>query len=193
MALSKVKTFKLSTAYFFFAPQTGVAAPGVDDLSSDAAAIDALEALGYNHIGYTSSDEALSASSEGGGTESTGPLQAPKLFTDITAPERSFIFKIWEWSAENLKLAFGANAVTRADGAVGQAPNPTPSSGTWLVLFKTVEGWTYFHAPRADLIVGDDFGAIGGNNSFGDLPVKVMPKSLNPGEPPFYVLPITQG
>ena len=186
MSMVKSDVMKISTAHYFYAEDENLEAPTMADLGS----ISAIEALGYTHVGYTSSENALETEAEGGEVSYDGPLQNTSLFTTIESEIRSFTFNVWEWSSNNFRLAFGKNAVTRPDGSVGKHRFPQPMSGTWLVVFTTVEGYTYFHAPEADFIGTGDFGSVGGQNSYADMPIRVTPKFLDGADAAFYVLPL---
>lgn len=186
MPMVKSDVMKVSTAYLFYAEGAPKDPPSYVNLSS----ISAVEALGYTHVGYTSSEAALEQESEGGDASYDGPLQNTSLFTTIENQVDSFVFKVWEWSAPNLRLAFGKNAVELPGGAIGRHRFPQPLTGTWLVIFVTVEGYTYFYAPQADFIGTTDFGAVGGQNSYADLPIRVTPKFAEGHDASYYVLPL---
>ncbi|WP_404465241.1 hypothetical protein LG274_02690 [Micrococcus antarcticus] len=187
MAYVKHDVMKVSTAYFFFKEGAGdAAAPPVAKLGDIAA----IEALDYRHIGHTSIEQAVEVETEGGEIETSGTLQVPDMFSDQTPTTKHYIVKVVQWDTANLKLAYGANAVTRADGSIGQNIFPTAVTGAFLMVVVTPSAPVYLHAPLAEVRATKDLGSLGGRGSFGELPLRITPKLMAGQSAKTFTLPL---
>jgi hypothetical protein len=164
LATNDSATLKVGTAHFYKAV-TGTARPvTVATLKAPPVA--------WTELGNTSLDNIVSLTSEGGAVTTLGSLQNKSLRQTVESRVESFGINLLEWTADSLKLYYGANAVVAADGAVEVPSDPVPTEGAFLVVLQDGDNVAGFYAEKASVFRSDDI-AIADANSLAQLPIKV--------------------
>lgn len=162
MALNDLAVLKAGAGHFYTAP-IGTAMPA--DLTAPG--------VQWTHMGHTSVQDILTASSEGGDVTTLRSLQSKSLRTSIAPRTESYALNLLQFDKPALKLYYGANAVDTATG-IRPSQNPVPTEAAWLVVFvdgNTVSG---IYAPKASFFRGDDF-SVADTENLAQLNLKVTP------------------
>lgn len=163
MALNDNATLVVGTGNYLTAP-VGTALP------ADLLAI----TTPWDKIGHTSLEDIMSVESEGGEKTVLGTLQNKSLRTTYSPRTETFGLQLQQWDAPALKLYYGSNAVTNADGTLGVPTNPIPSTLAFLAVFLDGANYFAFYAPKAELFRGDDVD-LSDTESLASLPLAVTP------------------
>lgn len=163
MALDGDATLKVATGAFYTAP-IGTVCP--TDLSTIAAA--------WKHMGHTSLEDILQASSEGGDPTVLGTLQNKNLRQSIAPRSESYAMKLMQFDKDSLKLYYGSNSVVLASGGVQVPQDPTPTEVAWLFVFEDGDRIGGVYAEKASVFRSDDI-AISDTESLSQLPLRVTP------------------
>lgn len=167
MALNDNATLVIGAGNFYTAPQSTA-------LPTDLTAV----TTPWEVVGHTSIEDIFGASSDGGDATTLGTLQNKNLRTTYATRTESFTFTIEQFDAASLKLYYGSNMVSNADGTLGVHQSPTPTVSAFLAVFTDGTNHFAFYAPKAEIFRGDDL-SISDTESLAGLPLKVTP--LNDG------------
>lgn len=170
MALNDAAVLKVGVGHFYTAP---IGTPIPMDLRAPEA-----ETAPWNHMGHTSIEDILSASSEGGETTTLRSLQNKTLRQSVAARTEAYNMNLLQFDAESLKLYYGSNAVVTADGYVQIPQNPTPTEVAWLVVLLDGESVGGVYAEKTSIFRSDDL-AISDTESLSQLPLRVTPLGLD--------------
>lgn len=176
MALDNTAVLKVGTGHFYTAP-VGTAIP--TDLRNPAGA--------WTHMGHTSVQDILSASSEGGETTTLRSLQNKTLRQTVAARTEAFIMNLLQFDAAGLKLYYGSNAAT-VNGRVRVPSNPVPTEVAWLVVFYDGQSTAGIYAPKVSIIRSDDL-AVADTENLAQLSLKVTPLNHGSNDWPFEWIP----
>jgi hypothetical protein len=163
MALDNTAVLKVGVGHFYTAP-VGTALP--TDLRNPAG--------DWTHMGHTSVQDILSASSEGGETTTLRSLQNATLRTTTAARTEAFVMNLLQFDAPALKLYYGSNATVDGSGHVKVPASPVPTEVAWLVIFYDGQTTAGVYAPKASIIRNDDL-SIADTENLAQLSVKVTP------------------
>lgn len=167
MALNDNATLVVNTGNFLTAP-VDTAMPL--DLNAPGVA--------WNNVGHTSLEDIFGISSEGGEATTLGSLQNKSLRTKYGTRQETFTFTLQQFDTPALKLFFGSNAPTLANGTVGVPTNPTPTILAFLAIFIDGTNEFGFYVPKAEIYRGDDM-SLSDTESLAGLPLAV--KALQSG------------
>lgn len=162
MALNDNATLVVNTGNFF----TGAVNAA---LPADLTAPDPLV---WTNVGHTSLEDIFGVSSEGGEATTLGSLQNKSLRTKYGTRQESFTFTVQQFDTATLKLFFGSNAPTLANGSIGVPTNPTPTVAGFLAIFIDGANEFAFHVPKAEIYRGDDM-SISDTENLAGLPLSV--------------------
>lgn len=163
MAVNDAGTLVVNTGNYFTAP-TGTAMP-IDLKAPDVA---------WENVGHTSLEDIFSLTSEGGEATILGTLQSKQLRTRYSARTESMALVLQQFDAPALKLYYGANAPTLADGSLGVPSEPVPTIAAFLAVFVDGDNVFAFYAPKAEIYRGDDM-ALSDTESLAGLPLSIKP------------------
>lgn len=163
MALNNDAVLKVGVGHFYTAP-VGTALP--TDLRNPGGT--------WTHMGHTSVQDILSASSEGGDTTTLRSLQNATLRTSTAARTEAFIMHLLQFDASSLKLYYGSNATVDGNGDVTVPANPVPTEVAWLVVFYDGQTTAGIYAAKASIIRSDDL-SVSDTENLVQLSVKVTP------------------
>lgn len=130
--------------------------------------------VAWTNIGHTSLEDILTISSEGGEATVLGTLQAKSLRTKYSTRSESMTFTLQQFDAPALKLYYGSNAPTLADGSIGVPTDPTPTIAAFLAVFIDGDNEFAFYAPKAEIFRADDV-ELSDTESLAGLPLSVKP------------------
>lgn len=167
MALNDNATLVVGTGNFLTAP-VDTAMP--TDLTAPGA--------GWENVGHTSLEDIFGVSSEGGEATTLGTLQNKSLRTRYGTRQETFTFTLQQFDTPALRLFFGSNAPTLANGSVGVPTNPVPTTCAFLAVFIDGENEFAFYVPKAEVYRGDDM-TISDTESLAGLPLAI--KALQSG------------
>jgi hypothetical protein len=148
----------------YFTATTGTALPA--DLLAPGVA--------WENVGHTSVEDILSISSEGGEATVLSTLQNKTLRTKYSARTETLAFTIQQFDEASLKLYYGSNAPTLADGTIGVPTEPVPTTCAFLVIFVDGANVFAFYAPKAEIYRADDL-SIADTESLAGMPLGVKP------------------
>jgi hypothetical protein len=163
MALDNAAVLKVGVGHFYTAP-VGTALPA--DLRNPGGS--------WTHMGHTSVQDILSASSEGGETTTLRSLQNATLRTTTAARTEAFVMNLLQFDTAALKLYYGSNATVDGNGHVKVPASPVPTEVAWLVVFYDGQTTAGVYAPKASIIRNDDL-SIADTENLAQLSVKVTP------------------
>jgi hypothetical protein len=163
MALNNAAVLKVGVGHFYTAP-VGTTLP--TDLRNPTGP--------WVHMGHTSVQDILSASSEGGETTTLRSLQNSTLRTTTAARTEAFIMNLLQFDEPSLKLYYGSNAVLDGSGNVEIPSAPVATEVAWLVVFYDGQTTAGVYAPKVSILRSDDLG-ISDTENLVQLPVKVTP------------------
>jgi hypothetical protein len=163
MALNNDAVLKVGVGHFYTAP-VGTALP--TDLRNPGGT--------WTHMGHTSVQDILSASSEGGETTTLRSLQNATLRTTTAARTEAFIMNLLQFDAASLKLYYGSNATVDGSSNVTVPANPVPTEVAWLVVFYDGQTTAGIYAAKASIIRSDDL-SVSDTENLVQLSVKVTP------------------
>jgi hypothetical protein len=163
MAIDNDAVLKVGTGHFYTAP-VGTALPS--DLRNPGGS--------WTHMGHTSVQDILSASSEGGETTTLRSLQNATLRTTTAARTEAFVMNLLQFDAAALSLYYGANATVDGNGHVQVPSTPVPTEVAWLVVFYDGQTTAGVYAPKTSIIRNDDL-SISDTENLAQLSVKVTP------------------
>lgn len=143
----------------------------------------------WENVGHTALDEVFSLSSEGGEATILGTLQNKNLRTVYSPRSESFAFTLQQFDESSLRLYFGANAPTLADGSIGVPQNPVPTKCAFLVVFVDGDNVFAFYAPKAEVFRGDDM-SLADTESLAGLPLSVKPMALEGNDYTYAITPL---
>lgn len=129
----------------------------------------------WDNIGHTDIEQVIEFTSEGGETTVKGTLQNPNLRTQTATRSESFGVNLQQFTADAIKLYYGANATVIADGRfLGVPTSPQATEKAFLAVF--VDGNTAFaiYAPKVSILRGDD-PEIDDTENFASLPLEITP------------------
>lgn len=172
MALDNDAVLKVGTGHFYTAP-VGTVIP--TDLRNPGGA--------WTHMGHTSVQDILSASSEGGETTTLRSLQNKTLRQTVAARTEAFIMNLLQFNTDGLKLYYGSNAAVVA-GRVRVPSNPVPTEVAWLVVFYDGQSTAGIYAPKVSIIRSDDL-AVSDTENLSQLSIKVTPLNYGANDWPF--------
>lgn len=179
MALDSTVVLKPGTAHFYTAPvgtemPTDLRTPGVE----------------WEHMGHTSLEDILAASSEGGETSVLSSLQTRQLRTSTTSRTETFAVNLLQLDEGSAKLYFGSNAVISADGRVVSVPaEPQASELAWLCVMYDGQNDAGYFARKSEIIRGEDL-SISDTESLTQLPVRITPLAVEGSTSPYdFILP----
>lgn len=176
MALDDTKVLKVGTGHFYTAP-VGTAIPA--DLRNPGGS--------WTHMGHTSVQDILSASSEGGETTTLRSLQNKTLRQSVAARTEAFIMNLLQFDSAGLKLYYGSNAAV-VSGRVRVPANPVPTEVAWLVVFYDGQSTAGMYAPKVSIIRSDDL-AVADTENLAQLSLKVTPLNYGANDWPFEWIP----
>jgi hypothetical protein len=130
--------------------------------------------IDWTNVGHTSLEDILSLSSEGGEATILGTLQAKSLRTKYSKRTESMTFTLQQFDSAALKLYYGANAPTLADGSIGVPEEPEATVKAFLAVFIDGDNEFAFYAPKAEIIRADDV-ELSDTESLAGLPLSVTP------------------
>lgn len=130
--------------------------------------------VAWTEVGHTSLEDIFSMSSEGGEATTIGTLQNKALRTKYSARTETMAFTLQQFDTAGLKLYYGSNAVTLADGSLGVPTEPIPTSTAFLCVF--IDGYNHFafYCPKSEVYRNDDM-SLSDTESLAGLPLGVKP------------------
>jgi hypothetical protein len=128
----------------------------------------------WENVGHTSLEDILSISSEGGEATVIGTLQKKNLRTKYSPRSETIAFVLQQFDTAALKLYYGSNATTNADGTVGVPAEPTPTIAAFLAVYVDGDNVFAIYAPKAEIYRNDDLSASDTESLVG-LPIGVKP------------------
>lgn len=128
----------------------------------------------WKQFGHTSLEDILSITSEGGEATVLGTLQNKSLRTKYSSRQDSLAIVLQQFDAEGLKLYYGANAPTLADGTIGVPVDPQPTIAAFLAIYMDGDNVFGIYAPKAEIFRGGDL-EISDTESLAGLPLSVKP------------------
>lgn len=128
----------------------------------------------WESVGHTSLEDILSLTSEGGEATTLGTLQAKNLRTRYSARTEAFGLTLQQWDAPGLRLYYGANAVTLADGTLGVPTDPIPTTAAFLAVFVDGDAHFAIYIPKSEIYRADDL-SLSDTESLAGLPISVKP------------------
>lgn len=184
MPLNSNATLVVGAGNFFTAPYSAATPADLPtDLTVDPASP-------WVNVGHTSLSDIFSVSSDGGDATTLATLQASNLRTTYAPRTETFNITLQQFDADSLKLYFGANAGTGANGEL-QVPNsPTATICSFLAVFVDGENTFAFYAPKAEIMRGDDL-SISDSESLAGLPITVKPVAHGTNNWAYAVTPLT--
>ena len=163
MALNDAATLVINTGNYLTAtPGTPMPA----DLTAPEAA--------WENVGHTSLSNVFAISSSGGDATVIGTLQNKSLRTSYSTRTESMAVVLQQFDEAGLKLYYGSNAPTLADGSIGVPINPVPTVAAFLAIFIDGENVFAFYAPKAEIYRSDDL-SLSDTESLAGLPLAVKP------------------
>jgi hypothetical protein len=177
MALDNDAVLKVGVGHFYTAA-VGTAIPS--DLRNPGGS--------WTHMGHTSVQDILSASSDGGETTTLRSLQNRTLRTTTAARTEAFIMNLLQFDEPSLKLYYGANSFVDGDGYVEIPSNPVATEVAWLVVFYDGQTTAGVYAPKASILRSDDL-SVSDTENLVQLPVKVTPLQNGANDYAFKWLP----
>lgn len=145
--------------------------------------------VAWENVGHTSLEDIFNTSSEGGEATILGTLQNRSLRTKYSARTETLAFTLQQFDTPALKLYYGSNAVTTADGLIGPHVNPTPTTAAFLAVFVDGENVFAFYAPKSEIYRADDIEAADTESLVG-LPLGVKPLQSGSNTWTFAVTPL---
>lgn len=179
MALNDNAVLKPNTAHFYTATEL-TARPA--DLRNPGAE--------WEHMGHTSLEDILAASTEGGDQSILPSLQNRQLRTARNTSTTSFRVNLLQLDKNSAKLYFGSNAEFDASGNIVSVPaDPQPTKVAWLCVMYDGQNDAGYYAARAEIVRGEDL-SISDTESLAMLPVQITPLSVGDGGTPYqFILP----
>lgn len=181
MAINDAKVLRPNTAHFYTHATIGQGVPA--NLRNP-------EAEGWEHMGHTSLEDILSATSEGGETQVLPSLQNRQLRTSRGTSTESFAMNLLQLDESAAKLYFGSNAVLSADGRVLSIPSdPQPTTVAWLCVMYDGTNDAGYHAPKCEILRGEDL-SVSDTESLTQLPIRITPLAIGDSATPYnFILP----
>lgn len=143
----------------------------------------------WEAVGHTSLEDIFSITSEGGEATVIGSLQNKSLRTKYSARTETMTFTLQQFDVKGLKLYYGSNAPTLADGSVGVPADPTPTTAAFLAVFVDGENHFAFYAPKAEIYRADDV-SFGDTESLAGLPLGVKPMAYGANSWTYAITPL---
>ena len=168
MALNNDAVLSISTAKFYTAT-TGT---------------EVGESAGWEEMGHTSIDSVLAFESEGGDTNTLGSLQVKQLRTSRTPIVDHFRVDLQQFDEGGLKLYFGSNATTGADGMLEVPANPVPTTKAWKMVAVDGEREFVVYAPKAEIFRAEG-ASFSNEEALSTLPLSVRPLSVSDDAAPY--------
>lgn len=183
MGLNDNATFKPTTGHYYFNKTVGAAVPA--DL------LDVAGTTGWDEIGHTSMEDLLSITSEGGEVTVLGTLQNKNLRTSRAPRTETMNFTLQQLDANGLKFYYGLNAVpvTSDPRFLAVPTDPTPTVGSFLVVFEDGEAAFAFWAEKAEILRADDLDLADTESLLG-LPLSVKPLNNGTNKHAYAVTPV---
>lgn len=144
----------------------------------------------WSNVGHTSLEDIFGITSEGGEATVIGTLQNTALRTRYSTRTEKMTFTVQQFDETNLKLYYGANAPTLADGSIGVPANPTPTVAAFLAVFVDGDNYFAFYAPKAEIYRNDDL-SLSDTESLAGLPLGVTPMPYEGNNWTYAVTPLT--
>lgn len=179
MAINDAAVLKPNTAHFYTAVE-GTALPA--DLRNPGVA--------WTHLGHTSLEDILAATSEGGESTVLSSLQNRSLRTSTTQRTESFQVNLLQLDEDSIKLYYGSNTVVSEDGRIASVPSqPEASKVAFLAVMYDGTRDAGFFARKAEIIRGEDL-SISDTESLTQLPIRITPLVAEGSTSPFdFILP----
>lgn len=149
----------------------------------------AIPVLDWENVGHTSLDKILSIASEGGDPTTIGTLQNKSLRTKYSARTETLSVVLEQFDEAGLKLYYGSNAPTLADGTIGVPVEPEVTLAAFLAVFIDGDSVFAFYAPKAEIYRNDDL-ALVDTETLAGLPVGVKPLKLGENVWAYAVTPL---
>ncbi|WP_241825650.1 phage tail tube protein [Micromonospora sp. CB01531] len=178
MALNDAATLVIGSGNFFTAP-VGT------DLPADLAAV----STPWDKVGHTSLEDIFGITSEGGEATTLGSLQNKSLRTKYSPRQETMTFTLQQFDTPGLKLFYGSNAPTLANGMLGVPQDPVPTVCAFLVVFIDGDNLFAFYAPKAEVYRADDM-SLSDTESLAGLPLGVKPMVLGTNDYSYAVTPL---
>lgn len=163
MALNDNATLVIGAGNYFHAPVDTARPSDLEVVSTP-----------WENVGHTSLEDIFAIASEGGEATVLGTLQNKNLRTTYSKRTETMTFTVQQFDEASLKLYYGANAITLADGSLGVPDSPEPTVAAFLVVFIDGDNVFAFYAPKAEIFRADDL-SIGDTESLAGLPLGVKP------------------
>ncbi|MEU8327310.1 hypothetical protein [Micromonospora sp. NPDC048839] len=178
MALNDNATLVIGSGNFFTAP-VGT------ELPADLMAI----ATPWQSVGHTSLEDIFGITSEGGEATTLGSLQNKSLRTKYSPRQETMTFTLQQFDTPGLRLFYGSNAPTLANGLLGVPQDPVPTVAAFLVVFLDGVNHFGFWAPKAEIYRADDM-SLSDTESLAGLPLGVKPMALSTNPYAYAVTPL---
>lgn len=114
---------------------------------------------GYVDLGHTALEAPFSIVSEGGEQTVLGTWRNKQLRTVNSPRVESVAFVLQQWTEDNYKLYYGANATTDTNGYVMVPENAVPTEGTLWTLIRDGDETLPLWFPRVSIYRADDITA----------------------------------
>lgn len=177
MALDDSKVLKPGTAHFYTAP---VDTPLPVDLRNPE--------VEWEHMGHTSLEDILSATSEGGESTILGSLQKRQLRNSTAARTETFAVNLLQLDEDSISLYFGSNVVVSGDGRIVSVPStPVASERAWLCVIYDGEVDAGYYTAKAEFIRGEDI-SISDTESLTQLPLRITPLGADGADSPYDII-----
>lgn len=183
MALNDNATLVIGAGNFFVA-DAGTALPA--DLLDPTAGGTVM----WENVGHTSLEDIFGIESDGGDASDIGTLQNKTLRTVYAKRTETMKFTLQQFDSASLKLYFGSNMVSNADGSLGVPADPTATTKAFLAIFTDGAKTFAFYAPKAELFRADDM-SLSDTESLAGLPIGVKPLQYNSNTWTYAVTPLT--
>jgi hypothetical protein len=143
----------------------------------------------WENVGHTSLEDIFGISSEGGDATTLGTLQNKSLRTKYSPRTETMAFTLQQFDTKGLKLFYGSNAPTLANGLVGVPQNPEVTTCAFLAVFVDGDNHFAFYCPKAEIYRADDM-SLSDTESLAGLPLGVKPLVLGANEYTYAVTPL---
>ena len=126
----------------------------------------------WTNVGHTSLSDIMSMTSEGGEATNIGTLQNKTLRTKYATRTETIGISIHQFDTPSLKLYYGSNAPTLANGLIGVPTDPIPTTCAFAAIFLDGENYFGIYVPRAEIFRSEDL-SISDTESLATLPLNV--------------------
>lgn len=143
----------------------------------------------WENLGHTSLEEIMANETEGGEKTVLGTLQNRSLRTTYSDRTETFTINLQQFDTPSLKLFYGSNAETLANGMVTNPNKGTPTEAAYLAVFVDKDNVFAIYAPKVEIFRGDNF-TLEDTESLNSLPLAITPMNHGTNQWTYAVSPI---